>query len=64
MSLASRISQALNGYPPPGQLCHWCGRAATHFCNGCDRWICDSDTCAASSKREVKRRIFTNRVNW
>ena len=30
-------------------LCAWCGQPATHFCEKCGKWICDSVLCGLKS---------------
>lgn len=36
--------------PPPGQMCQWnCGALATHYCNGCGKWICSGLACLRKS---------------
>ena len=36
--------------PPADGMCEWhCGNRATHYCNGCGKWICNSPKCNAYS---------------
>lgn len=32
-----------------GKRCEWCGAAATHYCDGCGKCICDRKACRAKS---------------
>jgi hypothetical protein len=32
-----------------GKNCEWCGRIATHFCQGCQKCLCNSPICIAKS---------------
>jgi len=34
---------------PGGQTCAYCGLAATHFCSGCGKWVCDKGICASKA---------------
>jgi hypothetical protein len=39
----------MEGYPPAGTPCAWCGAPATHLCTGCGKWICDAIACRMRS---------------